>query len=180
MDILTLLKAAVDKVTSAFKIVSYPHHAVHDGEMYQSSYKSLEGSDVADNASIDILINTGADFIDHVTFVAAAGGDAELELFEYTEVSAPGTVIASNNMNRNGGKHPSTVVSIGPTIDADGFRFHNSLLPGGTGGNAAGGIARANTEWNYIPDTNYLARITNRSGNAKPMSVITQWYEKGV
>ena len=81
MDVLAILKGARDAITGSITTVDYAHHEVHDGTMYQSSYKSPDASDIADDGSIDVLIDTGVGFVDHLTFVAAAGGDAELEVF---------------------------------------------------------------------------------------------------
>jgi hypothetical protein len=86
--------------------MDYPHHKVHEGDTWESSYKSPDASPIADNASLDILIVVGAERA-HFTFEGACGGDAELLLYEGTTASANGTRLADANMNRR--RRPPTI-----------------------------------------------------------------------
>ena len=168
----------LDEVAKVPIGIDYVHHEVHEGKTYQSSYKSPEGSDVADNGNITFLIVTG-DRLCHIVFMGAAGGDTESLLYEGVTTSDDGTPIFVHNMNRNGIMTPSTAVYVTPTISDTGLTLHNSLISGGTGPHSGGGQARTNTEWILKPNLKYAARMINRSGCATPMSFIAQWYEKG-
>lgn len=166
-----------DELSGSLMVIAYEHHEVHEGKMFFASYKSPDGSDVADNATVRIQILTGARSC-HLTFVCAAGGDAEESFYEGI-TSTGGTALAAHNMNRRGTMTPSATPSLNPTVSAFGVRLENELLPGGTGGaNTPGGVARPGTEWILKTNTKYLVEITNRAGNAQPISIAVEWYEK--
>lgn len=169
---------SVDEITSALTVIDTVHHEVHEGETFQACYKTPDASPLADNASIDLLFIVGARF-PHFTFTAAAGADAEVRLYEGTTVSANGTGISVMNMKRI---PPIMIAGVAafhtPTITTLGTMLIEALLPGGTGGNSAGGIARAGTEWDLNTNTNYLLRLINRGGNNQPASIVAQWYEE--
>ena len=168
----------MDEITKVPIGISYVHHEIHEGKTFQASYKSPEGSDVADNGNITFIIATGARYC-HIVFMGAAGGDTESLLYEAVTTSDDGVSLGVHNMNRNGIMTPSTAVSVTPTISDNGTLLHNSLISGGTGPHSGGGQARTETEWVLKPDTKYAARMINRSGGTTPMSFIAQWYEKG-
>jgi hypothetical protein len=174
---------AEDLIGGAPMMIDWVHHHVHMGDTFQASFKTPEGSDIADNAALEILISPTNEVIEaHTTFMVAAGGDAELEFWEQTETSDDGTGLDERNMRRRrAGTNFATIrVFEGPTITVDGIRLHHSFLPGGAGPAqfAAGGTAREDTEWVLaLTAPNYLIRVINRSGSAQPMSVVVQWYE---
>ena len=167
-----------DEVTGAAVVISIPHHEVHEGEMFEISYKSAEGGDIADNGTIAFLLRTGAKY-DHLVFGGNAGGDAEVEFLEAVGVVAEGTAMAEQNMNRTSVRTAVTTAFRDPTI-AGGTLLFNVLIPGGTGGNSAGGsgAVRVGTEWILAANQDYAIRLTNRAGNAQPMSLAAQWYEE--
>lgn len=160
--------------------IDYVHEQVHVGRTFQSSYKSPEGADVADNVAINLQITTGALRECHFVFEVNAGGDTELEFYEGV-TSSVGTAVYAHNMNRlEGTMTPECAVVHTPTVTNTGQRLHNSVLPGGTGvgsGATPGGTARAGSEWILKKSTKYLIRATNRSAAAQPMSATLQWYE---
>jgi hypothetical protein len=131
---------------------------------------------LADAGAIEILIKVGANE-PHVIFSAAAGGDAEITIFEGTTVSADGTSVPAGNRNRNSAITPVTTVFQGPTVTGDGNEIAKVLLPGGTGGNASGGGTESPTEFILKTSENYLIRIKNISGGVKPFSATMDWYE---
>jgi hypothetical protein len=157
--------------------IDYPHHKVHEGDTWESSYKSPDASPIADNANLDILIVVGAERA-HFTFEGACGGDAELLLYEAATASANGTRLADANMNRNALNGPTTATYHSPTVTAAGNQLRNTFLPGGTRQQATGGTTRTGTEWILRTNTTYLLRLTNRAGSAQPASLAVQWYEK--
>lgn len=170
----------VDDITGALATISTPHHEVHEGETFQSSYKSPDANPIADDASIDILLQTGGTEYGHLTFDIASGGTAEILLYEDTIVNNVGTALAENNMKRYSANVATTTATHTPTVANVGTLLHNSLLPGGAGPgqNRTGGTVRVDTEWPLRLNTNYLIRGINRAGNAQPMSNVVQWYEE--
>ena len=173
-----LVLGETDKVTGAAIVISIPHRKVHEGVMFEISYKSPEGGDIADNGTIAFLLRTGAKY-DHLVFGGNAGGDAELELLEAVGVTDAGTAMVEHNMNRTSVNTAVTTAFRDPTV-AGGTLLFNILIPGGTGGNSAGGsgAVRVGTEWILAANQDYAIRLTNRAGNAQPMSLAAQWYEE--
>lgn len=166
-----------DDISGGVIVVDFAHHEVHEGHMYQSSFKSAEGADIADNGTIRVVLTTGTRY-NHTTFIITGGGDTEIGFYEGT-VFTGGTPLSANSMNRNGTMTPVTAVKHTPTVSNVGTRIHNSLEPGGTGGAfTPGGSARADTEWILKRSTNYMVEGINRAGSSQPMSIIVQWYEE--
>jgi hypothetical protein len=167
-----------DKEIKALVSIDTVHRMVHLGRTFQSSYKSPEGADIADNGALTILIQTGVSEV-HLAWHPASGGDAEIELYEGAAFSDAGVLLPRINMKRRANAYiPKTLTSVAPTITSLGARLMNELLPGGTGpAQSGGGLGRPGTEWQLLDDTNYVLRLTNRSGSAQPASFIVQWYE---
>ena len=175
-------RRALDEVTQKPIFIDFVHHEVHEGNTFQASQKSADGSPIADDASYDMLIITGNEAEPHLVFSAAAGGTAEVILYKNTTVSDNGAQIAVQNMRQSlHGINLNTMRAFTtPTITLVGNQMHIQLLPGGSGPGqgTTGGAAREETEWVLAINTNYLIRVTNRSGNAQPISIMAQWYEK--
>jgi len=167
-----------DDVTGTLATIDLVHHEVHEGETFQSSYKSPDDGAIADNASLDMLLVTGASKYAHLTFSIAAGGDCEVLFYESTVTSNDGTALAENNMKRYSTETATVVATYTPTVSNVGTLLHNSLQPGGRGPQSPGGTSRAETEWILKTSTKYLIRATNRAGSAQPMSIVAQWYEE--
>jgi hypothetical protein len=175
--------AEIDEVTGALVVINVPHHEVHESEMFMASRKSPDGAPIADDANLDILFRVGAAVNAHTVMAIAAGGDAELSLYENPTVTLDGTPLARVNMDRSRVRIATSLAFHTPTIGAVGTLLFNFFSPGGTGGNSAGGtgiIARPGTEWILRAGVDYLLRSINRAGNAQPMSDLIQWYEEGV
>jgi hypothetical protein len=171
--------SVIDDITGALQVISTVHAEVHEGETYFASYKSPEGGDIGDNQKIEILLVTGAKEC-HLTFVIAGGGDTEVYVGENVTADDPGTALAAVNMHRNAAGVATATPTHTPTNASNGDQLENNLLPGGSGGNAGGGVARKETEWIFKPNTTYVVRGINRGGGAKPMSISLQWYEETV
>ncbi len=166
-----------DQITGAVVTIPVVHHEIHEGETFSASYKSADGAPIADDAPIEILLQTGLKYA-HLVFSVAAGGDAEIAFYEGTTVSDVGTALTENNMKRYSVNAATVTATYMPTITADGTLLLNIFLPGGTGPQALGAVARENTEWILTPSTLYLVRGINRAGTAQPMSNVVQWYEE--
>ena len=164
----------IDEIANAVVLIGYPHHKVHDGDMFQVSYYD---NAVADDANVTFLVRVGAKPA-HMTFAGSVGGDAEALMYENPAISNIGTSLAEWCMNRVANKIPETTVFHTPTATNDGAEMHASFVPGGAHPTQApGGSARAGTEWILAPDTDYLIRIINRAGSEQEISLVVQWYE---
>ena len=167
-----------DKMTGALTTITYPHHEVHSGSTFYASYLSPHGSEIANDASLDILIQNSATKGSHLFWQVGAGGNAELLFYEDTTTTNLGTALAESNMNRASVKVAGTVVTHTPTVSAAGTLLANYFLPGGSGPKSGGGGVRQGTEWILEKSKVYLLRVTNRSGSAQMQSVVVEWYEE--
>ena len=166
----------IDEKVSAITTISVPHHEIHEGEMFISSYKSAEGADVADDGTLALLIRTSTK-VCHFVFTATGGGDTEVELLENPTVSDAGTGLSEINLNRGSSETPGATTFHTPSITGGTLLF-NTLVVGGQKNAASGGSLRPDVEWNLKTNEDYVVRATNRAGNAKPMSIIFEWYEE--
>lgn len=159
-------------------VILYPHHEIHEGRMFEVSYKTPDGSPLADNATILIRLLTGVQEC-HTVFGGNVGGDAQGELLEAPTINTPGAAMTEWNMNRTSPHSATAQAFLDPTITGGALLF-DAFIPGGTGGNASGGsgAVRLGTEWILRPSTEYVIRLTNRAGNAQPASLAVQWYEE--
>lgn len=167
-------QANVDGFSKALVSIDTVHSRIHAGQVYQLDVLDLA---LADDAAIDVLIIVGADEGGHVRFAANAGGDAQIQLYEDTTVSANGAVQTPQNRNRRSLNTPDLTLYLGPTVTGVGTVLSNRLIPAGKGGNSAGGDISSFEEWILAESTNYLFRVTNRGGGAKPVGLAIDWYE---
>ena len=175
-------RRALDEVTQKPIFISFVHHEIHEGNTFQACQKTADGSPIADDASYDMLLITGNEAEPHLVFSAASGGICELIFYKDTTVSDNGALIPTQNMRQSlHGINLNTLLAYtAPTITLVGTMMHIRLLPGGAGPgqSTSGSTIREDTEWVLAPNTNYLIRVTNRSGGAQPISILAQWYEK--
>jgi hypothetical protein len=158
-------------------VIEAVHKKCHDGVFY--THSSLHAA-LADNANLNHLIRVGANAA-HTSFSISGGGDAYFYLYEDTTVSSNGTAAFVFNANRSSANTNLTLINEGPTITADGTQLLSALLIGGAGGNAVGGTdgspVRLGSEIILDANTNYLLRLTNKSGQARDFSISIGWYE---
>ncbi len=166
-----------DPLGNALVTISFPHHKIHLGITFNASFKILT---LANAASLDILLVTGANKEAHLTARFVCGGDAEILIYEDTTTQAPlndGTALAEVNLHRGSAVVSTLVATHTPTINALGTLLIDGAIGGGTGGNAAGGTIRVGTERILARSKKYLFRLTNRSGGVKIGSIVLEWYE---
>jgi hypothetical protein len=126
-------------------------------------------SSIANDANADLAFTIGGDAM-RGAFRAAAGGDGEVLLYEAPDITGgtPAAVVCTNR--QNAGISPITAVTA-PTVNGVGTQLVRFLIPGGTGGNSPGDALDSLTDWLFAPATTYLLRVTNRSGQSKPVSI---------
>ena len=164
-----------DEITGALTVIPTVHHEVHEGDMFTSSFIAQA---LADDATLELLLRTGATKFVHLTFFASCGGDAEIALLESVTVNSSGVQMNERNNKRTENDNAELVVSHTPTT-VGGIFLLEAILPGGTGGNASGGLLRQDTEFILKQSADYLLSLTNRSGAAKPAGIVINWYEEG-
>lgn len=166
----------IDDESKAILMINTDHYEVHQGNMYSITYLQPHGSELANDASVEILFVVGAKEA-HLESKLSTGGDFEIRLFEGTTVSAAGAAIPSFNRNRESAKTATATVTSAPTVTGDGTELAARFVPGGTGGLTPGESVRTGTEIILAPNTNYLFRVTNRAGTAQQFGLKLEWYE---
>lgn len=167
--------AEVDGAAGGLVVQGMVHRMIHLGVLYEIGYVNEA---VADNGVIELLITTAAAQPAHMRFIAAAGGDARVALFENPTVSNVGTGLSEINRNRNSSNTAVTAVTHTPTTSADGTQLMDHLLPGGSGFFATGGSAESSFEEFILKaDEQYLFRVTNIAGSAQPVGASLTFYE---
>lgn len=168
--------AAIDENTGQIINIDTIHARVHAGQMFQADYMA---TGVANSGTIEMLVKCPVGSVVHMAFEVGAGGDAKLELFENPTVTVDGTSIAATNRNRRSSLVANATVFHTPTTTADGTALipHGILVPGGSGGNSAGGQNEGFAEWVLKADEDYLIRLTNVSGTAQALGIELEWYE---
>jgi hypothetical protein len=147
---------------------------------YQTSGKQTA---FANGATLDFLLAVPAGTYPHVqTMILTFGrGDIDFVAYEDTTVSANGSALTLQNVNRTSSNTPSLALYASPTVTDPGTQIFELWVPPtttGTGQSANGiaGIGQG-SEWILNDDRNYLVRITNNSGVSVDWSYEFSWYE---
>lgn len=167
-----------DPKTSALVVVQDEERKAFNGEMRRAEYVF---DDISDDADVEMLIRTGANR-PTVFFTFASSGSGHIRLYEGATITDEGTEVIGHNRNRNleGVLDFTTEVRQGHTASADGELIYE-LIVGGSAGSA--GQRRGPEEnpeinrWILQPNTDYLMRWTNESGNQGRVELAVDWYE---
>lgn len=130
---------------------------------------------IADTASQEWLVVVGSEPI-AVKATYAVEGKTTIDIFEGTLVSSNGAPTLIMDANRTTGNTPLTTVHTGPTITNDGTKIAIGLLQAGE---KEKGITSTETGDRIIlkASTNYLMRLTNKSGGTIDMSLQVDFNE---
>ena len=163
----------VDRLTGSQVSIDYPHHEIHEGELFEIY---LYDATLANAASINISTPNPIGAAAHFTFDGGCGGDCLLELLEGATVTG-GDSSPPRNMNRTFDDSAVAAVT-NTTLGGTPTTLVAQFLPGGQKGFAAGasGGSRAGLEWICNPAKSYAVRLTNLSGAEKPASISVNFY----
>jgi len=150
------------------------HARIHQGTFYSAD---LFDPALASAGVLDMLIRPDASVSMHLRFTLAAGGDAQVELFEAATFSAAGALLQPINRNRITANVARGLLNTGPTITAPGVKLTHGLLPGGSQGQTVGAVGSSFEEWVLAPGVVYLLRSTNLAGQAQPVDIQVDFYE---
>ncbi len=159
----------------ALKVVTVLHHEIHEENVYETG--SLFPS-VADNATVELLIKPLGSTL-HMDFFVSAGGDAEARLLENPTVGDSGTQITPFNKFRPSSNLTSSESWVNPTVTGEGTVLYPEFIPGGTRQQATGGSGGERDEFVLSNGSLYVARVTNKAGSAKIISINCTFYEAG-
>lgn len=163
-----------DSSTRALVTIDYPHHEIHDGDLYEVAHYDAT---VANSAAISIATIVAIGYEAHFTLSGAAGGDALLELLEGGTVTG-GDAVTVFNMNRTFDDMTSFAVT-DATLAGSPTTLVAEYLPGGSKNKAAAISTgtRPGLEWITDADKIYAVRITNMSGGEVACSLAVNFYK---
>ena len=155
--------------------VPVPHKQVHSSKMFSAGYHVPT---LADNGNLDILIQVGANPI-HIGVRGSIGGDGRGFIYEAPTISDVGTALVAANHRRSSSNVTTAIITHTPTVTLVGTQFNGTFyIPGGAGGKAIGGEAVGfDSELILAPNTDYLYRLTNISGQAREAAMHATFYE---
>lgn len=160
--VLTILVIAGRRVPGFHNVVTtYMHHEIHQCASYASERNATLGA----GATIQLLINTSdSDYHMHMLPLVRSSGEANVEIWEGTTVSNPGTGLSEDNRNRActgtpiyEATHTPTVTSLGTRLD--GFTQHFGS------GNQGAGESWGSHEIILAPNTLYLINTTSEASS---------------
>lgn len=166
--------ADVDETNEALVFQDEIHTNIHRGKMYSASYLDMS---VADDGTIEILVQVASDQSSHLRFGGSVGGDCEMQIYKGTTFSSAGTSMSSHNRNGFSSNTASTTVTHSPTLTGDGTQIYTGAIPGGTFIFSTGAQTRFFEEWILETSSVYLMRVTNRSASNTPISIVLDFYE---
>lgn len=172
----------VDTDHNALVGIDLPHKEVHDGNTFMTSYKVADTGTWADDATIDIIFKV-ADKNAHISFIVAAEGAAQLDIYrdatqDATTGASTGTAMTAHKVNDATTGVSVASINLDMDLSADGTNVLTAFIPGGSGPKTNGDILRSGTELVWEGDSGlYLLRLINLGGAAKEGSVGLNWYE---
>lgn len=149
-----------------------PHTRIHQGVMYECG--SIVAA-LANDAAFNVILTTPAADYPHAVMHPSLDGSLDVSIYEGAAFTG-GTSLTINNLNRNSANTFSGSAVHTPTISDDGAQLMGCHVAGGTGPHAGGTGNGFDFEWMLKPSTNYLFRITNRSGQAQRGGICLYFY----
>lgn len=163
-----------DKTSGATITVLLSHAHVHDGRMYEVSYKTPDGSPLADNDNIDFLFRPNASH-SHFSFGSVAANPIEVLFYESSTITNVGTSLSVVGLNRIRTISPLSVAYRTPTVSNVGNLLGARLQVWGISPLTP---SFPETPWVLNMNTDYLIRVINRAGSAQDIGMIMQWFEE--
>ena len=124
---------------------------------------------VGNNVALEVTLEM-PDVNTDCIWAVASGGDAHLRVFEGITFTG-GSDTCIRNAHRVIGDAGAPASKTDITVTDEGTEIFQSMVPGGSGGNAGGGQGSRGNEFILKADTEYLFRLTNKAGQAKDMSI---------
>lgn len=171
-----LVTAYVDPFTGAIGTIEQEHLQIHEGKGYTLTKRVIIANV---GGTYEFLIVVPADAYPHLRhiIVSSDGGPSDVDLYEDTGVSDPGTEIDPYNNNRNSTNTPDMRVYDSPTVTADGTLIEPILIPGTKQSGSFG--SEGSNEWILKQNATYMLRITNNTVGVGTSNYVLNlyWYE---
>lgn len=123
----------------------------------------------ADDADFYFLIKCGDRAID-LGYQTNVGGDCYGRIYESPTTSSDGTPLSIIANNRSNILTDGCTFFHTPSVSDDGTLMAEALIAGGSGKFSRVGGSSGLERWKLNPNTNYLIKITNKSGGAIDIS----------
>ena len=171
--IATGIMAASD---DSLSVIDHAHRKLHEGKLFTVDTRAEHGSELANDSALNLLIATG-DKETHILWAVAAGGDAELYVYESPTTAGGSPIIPTNH--RIGGDASGVTITEGVTGATSGTELGYWFFPGGSGPQASGVDMRGHNEFDVPPNTAISFVLYNRAGSSQIMRLGASWYEEG-
>jgi hypothetical protein len=147
-----------------------------DGFGFNAALKTPLASLIADDDPFDVLLVIGnRKFTGVGTWTSL--GDFELFFYKNPTTSDLGTLVEPVSRNQIAGQVATTLFYRSPTVTTTGIQLAETWVFGGAGGIASASLGGFVDEWILTPNTTYLLRLINRSGQARHMQQTYNFYE---
>lgn len=158
--------------------IDYSHNKIHAGIHFTAQRLFTS---VANDANADVRILNGATKKLHIMITAACGGNSYFYTYEGTTYSNNGTGLTAYNNDRSSLTATTATLYYTPTINVLGTAIMpGELIPAGNKNALMGASSATRLEIILAVNTDYLFRITNKSGGAIDISMCLAWYEHSV
>ena len=129
-------------------------------------------------ASVYFHIKVGSTHNPHGSFTLSTEAGVTLEFYENPVLSADGTALAENCLNRQTLATSDTSCFYTPTVTADGTLWEIGLVgTSNTGVTDIGGVKTDRGYWILKRNESYLIKITNTDQAAKDIAIAYIWHE---
>lgn len=150
------------------------HEKIHQGNFFSGWAVDTA---VAALGFFDVLVEVGTSAA-HMLFSVTASQLLSVELYEGPTIDVEGLSMPIDARNRDDIRTPTTVAQTNPSLLTLGGLIDTWHIPGGSGGNAPGGMVNSFNEWLLAPDTNYLLSVANNlTAGAAVVRVGLEFYE---
>lgn len=173
-------KAIIDSKSNAITSISFPHHEIHDGDMYSICINADES---VGNAIEIALRPPDSTKRFHTIFNYTTEAKGNFALLENVPSLAGGTNAIPINRNRNSGNTSSALTAKVGTNGVSALTYGvvgNTLCSYYFGTNKAGaevgGGARSSSEWLIKNNVDTVFRLESDSANNE-LSLEVLWYE---
>lgn len=131
---LITLKALFEYGTHILHVISTdaPHQHIHEGIAFIAGHNAAHGSELANDASQDILVQVGASDM-HLIRDVGFGGSCEVFVLEGVTFTGAGTALTVFNKDRGSSVTSLATVTHTPAGVSGGTALPTKLLPGGHG-----------------------------------------------
>lgn len=150
------------------------HGKIHAGELFGIS----PIVEVAGSTKAYFLFQSGSVPRTHVTVGCVATGECIVRVHTGYTVTDSGVLVPFGNYNLLSTNTAQATAYTGTTVSNEGSMTLDFLVPGGTGGNAIGGVGGDGREILYPPSTQRLISIENLGGAAIRAELYITLYER--